>query len=132
MAVLVNRPFERGGMLGAVSGQSVPEWAAEFEAKSWGQFFLKYVLSHPAVTCPIPATSDPGHLRDNMGAGLGRVPDEAERRRMAQFVEGLREARTPAAASAAMRVALRSELSIQDEHHLELVPRLDTIQHSHP
>ncbi len=61
----------------------------EFGADSWAHFFLKWLTGHPDITCPIPATHDPGHLRDNMGAGLGRVPDEAERRRMAQFVEGL-------------------------------------------
>lgn len=89
VAVLVNRPFERGGMFRAVSGQSVPKWAAEFEAKSWGQFFLKYVLSHPAVTCPIPATSDPGHLKDNMGAMYGGLPDQKMRKRMVDFYDAL-------------------------------------------
>ena len=89
VAVLVNRPFERGRMFRAVSGQSVPEWAAEFDAVSWGQFFLKYVLSHPAVTCPIPATSDPKHLKDNMGAMYGGLPDQKMRKRMVDFVDAL-------------------------------------------
>ena len=89
VAVLVNRPFEAGRMFRAVSGQSVPEWAAEFEAVSWGQFFLKYVLSHPAVTCPIPATSDPKHLKDNMGAMVGGLPDQKMRKRMVDFINDL-------------------------------------------
>lgn len=89
VAVLVNRPFEAGRMFRAVSGQNVPEWAAEFEAKSWGQFFLKYVLAHPAVTCPIPATSKPGHLKDNMGAMFGELPDQKMRKRMEDFFDAL-------------------------------------------
>lgn len=89
VAVLVNRPFEAGRMFRAVSGQNVPEWAAEFEAKSWGQFFLKYVLAHPAVTCPIPATSKPGHLKDNMGAMFGALPDQKMRKRMEDFFDAL-------------------------------------------
>lgn len=89
IATLINGPFGRTRLFQRVGDRSVPEWAAEFGATSWAQFFLKWLLGHPAVTCPIPATSDPGHLRDNMGAGLGRVPDEAERRRMAEFIDGL-------------------------------------------
>lgn len=89
IATLINGPFGRTRLFQRVGDRPVPEWAAEFGATSWAQFFLKWLLGHPAVTCPIPATSNPGHLRDNMGAGLGRVPDQAERRRMADFIDGL-------------------------------------------
>ncbi|MEZ4425261.1 MAG: aldo/keto reductase [Gemmatimonadota bacterium] len=89
LAVIVNEPFNAGNVFRAVRGRSVPEWAAEFDCASWGQFFLKYVLAHPAITVVIPATSDPEHLTDNMGAGLGALPDEAQRRRMEAFFDGL-------------------------------------------
>lgn len=89
MAVLVNGPFGGGGLFPRVRGRSLPEWAAEFDCESWAQFFLKFVVSHPAVTCAIPATSNPRHALDNMGAGFGRLPDAAMRERMAQFVAGL-------------------------------------------
>lgn len=82
MAVLVNRPFENGALFRAVKGWPLPDWAAAFDCESWAQFSLKYILAHPAVTCVIPATSDPEHLADNMGAGTGRLPDDATRRRM--------------------------------------------------
>ena len=70
-------------------GQQLPRWAAEFDCQSWAQFFLKYILAHPAVTVVLPATSDPEHLVDNMEAGLGRLPDERTRRRMEEFFDGL-------------------------------------------
>ena len=89
MAVLINEPYNGGRLFGAVGGRDLPEWASEFGAESWGQFFLKYILAHPAVTAVIPATSDPEHLIDNMGAGLGGVPDQAMRRRMEAFFDGL-------------------------------------------
>ncbi len=82
VAVLVMRPFEEGGLFERVRGRSLPEWAAEIDCTSWAQVFLKWILAHPAVTCPIPATSDPDHLRDNVGAGRGRLPDDALRRRI--------------------------------------------------
>jgi len=82
IAVIVNRPFARGGLFRAVKGQPLPDWAVEFDCESWGQFFLKYAVSHPAVTCAIPATSKVRHMMDNMGAGFGRLPDAALRRRM--------------------------------------------------
>ncbi|MHC4429937.1 MAG: aldo/keto reductase, partial [Planctomycetota bacterium] len=72
-AVLVMRPFERGRLFERVKGQPLPTWAAEFDCTSWAQFFLKFVLAHPAVTCPIPATSKVHHLVDNMRAGVGRL-----------------------------------------------------------
>ena len=89
IAVVVNEPYNVGRVFGAVSGQELPEWAVEFDCRSWGQFFLKYILSHPAVTAIIPATSDPVHLVDNMGAGVGRLPDERTRRRMEELFDGL-------------------------------------------
>ncbi len=82
VAVIANRPFENGALFRRVKGKPLPEWATEFDCKSWAQFSLKYILSHPAVTCVIPATSNPKHLVDNMGAGVGRLPDERTRRRM--------------------------------------------------
>ena len=89
LGVVVNEPYDGGRLFRAVRGQTVPEWAAEFDCESWGQLFLKYILSHPAVTVVIPATSNPEHLVDNMGAGLGRLPDAAERRRIETFFDGL-------------------------------------------
>lgn len=83
VAVLVNRPFARGDLFDRVKGKPLPDWAASFDATSWGQFFLKFVVSHPAVTCAIPATAKVEHLRDNMAAGFGRLPDQATRERMA-------------------------------------------------
>lgn len=88
-AVIVNRPFAAAGLFSRVRGINLPSWAAEFDCESWAQFFLKYIISHPAVTCAIPATSKPKHLLDNMGAGYGKLPDEATRRRMVKLVEGL-------------------------------------------
>ncbi len=89
MAIIVNEPYNVGRLFGAVRGRSVPEWAAEFDAGTWGQFFLKYILGHPAVTVVIPATSDPEHLVDNMGAGVGRLPDARARQRMEAFFDQL-------------------------------------------
>ncbi len=89
IAVIVNEPFNVGRLFGAVSGRELPDWAAEFDCRSWGQFFLKYILSHPVVTVIIPATGDPEHLVDNMGAGIGRLPDEPTRRRMEEMFDNL-------------------------------------------
>jgi diketogulonate reductase-like aldo/keto reductase len=75
VAVLVNRPFEDGGMFSAVRGKPLPPWAAEIDATSWGQVFLKYVLAHPAVTAAIPATGKVAHLEDNLAGARGRLPD---------------------------------------------------------
>lgn len=88
-AVIINRPFAQASLFSRVRGKEVPSWAAEFDCQSWGQFFLKYILSHPAVTCVIPATSKPHHLLDNMGAGIGRLPDAAMRRRMVAHMDQL-------------------------------------------
>jgi diketogulonate reductase-like aldo/keto reductase len=81
-AVIVNRPFARASLFDRVKGRRVPDWASEFDASSWAQFFLKYILAHPAVTCVIPATRNPKHLADNMQAGRGKLPDEKMRQRM--------------------------------------------------
>jgi aryl-alcohol dehydrogenase-like predicted oxidoreductase len=82
-AVLVMRPFEEGALFQAVRGRPLPAWAPEAGATSWGQFFLKFILSHPAVTCVLPASASPEHVSDNLAAGAGVLPDEKLRRRMA-------------------------------------------------
>ena len=89
IAVVVNEPYNVGRLFDAVSGHDLPDWAAEFDCQSWGQFFLKYILANPAVTVVIPATSDPEHLVDNMGSGVGRLPDERTRRRMEEIFDAL-------------------------------------------
>jgi diketogulonate reductase-like aldo/keto reductase len=86
VAVLVNRPFSEGGLFQRVRGRTLPDWAAEFDCASWAQFFLKWILAHPAVTCVIPGTSRPEHLVDNMGAARGRLPDAASRERMTSLI----------------------------------------------
>ena len=86
IAVLVNRPFQAGKLFRAVQGRELPDFARGI-ADSWGQFFLKYIVSPPAVTCAIPATSKPRHMIDNLGAGFGEMPDTAMRGLMAKFIE---------------------------------------------
>ena len=88
-AVLINLPFGRGKLFSAVRGKELPAWAAEFDAASWGQFFLKYILAHDAVTCVIPGTDKPGYMIDNLQAGHGRLPDAALRKRMVEFFAAL-------------------------------------------
>lgn len=88
-AVLVNLPFGRGRLFRAVRGKQVPAWAAEFDAKTWGQFFLKYLLADPAVNAVIPGTDRPEYMLDNLEAGRGRLPDAAMRRKMVQFIDSL-------------------------------------------
>lgn len=88
-AVMVNRPFGRGGLFSRVRGKSLPDWASEIDVNSWGQFFLKFVVSHPAVTCAIPATSKVKNMADNMGANYGRLPDEKMRQEMIRFMDSL-------------------------------------------
>lgn len=87
VAVLVNRPFATGAMFRRVRGKPLPPWAAELGIASWAQYFLKWIVSHPAVTCVIPATSYPAHMRDNVAAGSGAMPDAAQRRRMSLFYD---------------------------------------------
>jgi diketogulonate reductase-like aldo/keto reductase len=89
VAVIVNRPFEEGALFRRVRGQPLPAWAAEAGIASWAQFFLKWILAHPAVSCVIPATSKLAHLEDNLGAARGALPDAALRRRMQAHVAAL-------------------------------------------
>jgi len=88
-AVLTDLPFARNRLFGAVRGQNLPEWAGDFDAASWAQFFLKYLLGNEAVTAVIPGTSNPAHMADNLGAGRGRLPDAAQRQKMVAFFEAL-------------------------------------------
>lgn len=89
MAVLVNRPFQRGGLFKRTKGKPLPDWAKEFDCTSWAQFFLKFAVSHPATTCAIPATANLRHMIDNMGANYGRLPDAALRERMVRHYQSL-------------------------------------------
>jgi aryl-alcohol dehydrogenase-like predicted oxidoreductase len=89
IGVLIYAPFGRTRLWNRVEGRDVPEWAAEFDAQSWAQFFLKFVAAHPAVTCITPATSRPHHMLDNLAGGRGRLPDESHLRRMIEYVENL-------------------------------------------
>ncbi|MEX2496894.1 MAG: aldo/keto reductase [Woeseia sp.] len=89
IAVLVYLPFGRTRLWNRVAGKEVPDWAAEFDASSWAQFFLKFVAAHPAVTAITPATSKPHHMLDNIGGAVGRLPDAAMQKRMVEFVERL-------------------------------------------
>ena len=85
-AVVINRPFDGGRLFRAVSGKSLPPWARELDCENWAQFFLKFVISHPAVTCAIPATHQPAHMVENMGALYGRLPDAPMRERMIKYL----------------------------------------------
>ncbi len=89
IAVLVMRPFEGGTLFQRVRGKPLPTWATELGCRSWAQVLLKWLLGHPAVTCPIPATRNPAHMADNLEAGFGPLPDAALRRRMATELENL-------------------------------------------
>src|SRR5438874_6984379 len=89
VAVVVNRPFGAGDLFGKVRSKPLPAWATEFDCRSWAQFFLKWIVAHPAVTCAIPATDKPDHLGDNMQGGVGRLPDAHTRQRMVEFIAGL-------------------------------------------
>jgi aryl-alcohol dehydrogenase-like predicted oxidoreductase len=91
VAVMINVPFSgsRNSLFDAVEGQDLPEWAADFGAASWGQFFLKYIISHPAVTVAIPGTRQVRHVDDNFGAATGRLPNASERQRMEDFFDGV-------------------------------------------
>ena len=88
IAVMINRPYQSGRLFSAVSGQSLPEWAKTF-ASSWGQYFLKFIISHPAVNCVIPATSKAHHMADNLEAGFGPLPGAATRQRMLEHMRSL-------------------------------------------
>ncbi len=89
LAVIVNRPFRRGALFDRFERRPLPGWADDFDCANWAQFFLKFIVSHPAVTCAIPATSRADHMRENMGAAYGRLPDPETRARMIRYVESL-------------------------------------------
>lgn len=89
IAVIINRPFAKASLFNRVKGRHLPNWVSEFDCTSWAQFFLKYILAHPAVTCAIPATRNVQHLVDNMQAGRGRLPDPKMRQRMVAFLKEL-------------------------------------------
>ena len=89
IATIINRPYQRGALFRKVKDKPLPDWAAEIDCASWGQFFLKFIASHPAVTCIIPATSKLKHMVDNMTAGYGRLPDENMRQQMIDYVENI-------------------------------------------
>ena len=88
-AVIANRPFVEGAMFRRVRGKALPEWAKDIGVKSWAQYFLKWILGHPAVTCTIPGTGRPEHMQDNLAAGVGPFPDPATRKRMAEHFDSL-------------------------------------------
>ncbi len=87
IAVIVNRPFQEGALIRHVARHRLPAWAGEIDCANWPQFLLKFIVSHPDVTCAIPATSSIAHVRENMGASYGRLPDQQMRRRMIAYVE---------------------------------------------
>ena len=89
VAVIANQPFDSGDLFQRSKGKPLPAWASELDCTSWAQFMLKYIVGHPAVTCAIPGTARPDHARDNIAAALGRLPDERQRRRMAEYWDAL-------------------------------------------
>ncbi len=89
MGVMINLPFGRGQLFSAVQGRTLPPWASDFDCASWAHFFLKYIVSHPAVTCAIPGTANVKYVIDNLGAARGRLPEPAMRRRMERFIDQL-------------------------------------------
>ena len=89
MGVMINLPFGRGRLFNAVQGKKLPEWASEFDCATWAQFFLKYIVSHSAITCAVPGMARAEYVVDNLGAARGRLPDAAMRKRMEQFIDGI-------------------------------------------
>jgi len=89
MAVMINLPFGRGRLFKAVQGRPLPPWAGELDCRTWPQFFLKYIVSHPAVTCAVPGMARPEYVEDNLGAARGRLPDADMRRRMESFIDAI-------------------------------------------
>jgi diketogulonate reductase-like aldo/keto reductase len=89
VAVIVNQPFEQGGLFRKVRNRALPDWAAAFDCASWAQFFLKYLVGHPAVTCVIPATDKPDHMKDDLAGGVGKLPDQKQRQAMAKLWDGI-------------------------------------------
>lgn len=89
IAVIANRPYRRGRLFDLFGGRPLPDWAAEMDCFNWADFFLKFIVSHPAVTCAIPATTRVEHMRENMGASYGFLPEESQRARMLQYLQNL-------------------------------------------
>lgn len=89
VATIINRPFGEGAYFRRIAGKPLPSWAGEYAINNWAAFFLKFILSHPAVTCIIPATASPGHALENFNAGEGVLPDAAGRNKMIAYIEGL-------------------------------------------
>ncbi len=89
IAVIINRPFRGGDLFELFKNKPLPNWASDFDCHNWAQYFLKYIVSHPAVTCAIPATSQVTHMDENMGAGIGLLPDKKMRNKMIQYIENL-------------------------------------------
>ena len=89
MAVMINLPFGRGRLFNAVQDKKLPDWASEFDCASWAQFFLKYIVAHPAITCAVPGMARPEYVIDNLGAARGRLPDAAARKRMEQLIDSV-------------------------------------------
>jgi diketogulonate reductase-like aldo/keto reductase len=89
VATIINEPLEKGDLFNLVKGKALPAWVTEYDIHNWAQFFIKYIVSHPAVTCVIPGTSVPQHMLDILGAGYGIIPDEAGRKRMVEYIESL-------------------------------------------
>jgi len=87
VAVIANRPFAEGSLFRTTKNKSLPPWAAELGIASWAQYFLKWIVSHPAVTCAIPGTGNPKHMQDNLGAGLGKLPTAEQRKKMADYFD---------------------------------------------
>jgi diketogulonate reductase-like aldo/keto reductase len=115
IAVMVYMPFGRRRLWNRIGDRALPDWAQEFDARSWAQFMIKYVASHPAVTVVTPATSQARNMADNMGAAVGRLPDEAMRKRMAQYVDALPPA-PPAAPQAPQGPAVELPAAILDRY----------------
>ncbi len=89
IAVIINRPFRGGDLFVLFRNKALPAWASEIDCNNWAQFFLKFIISHPAVTCAIPATSQLAHMQENMGACSGRLPDAAMRKKMIAYIESI-------------------------------------------
>jgi len=87
--VIANRPFQRGDLIDRAKSHPLPDWASDIDCTNWAQFLLKFIISHPAVTCAIPATSRVDHMLENMGAATGRLPGAAMRQRMIAYIEQL-------------------------------------------
>jgi len=89
VAVIINEPLEKGRLFEKVRNKSLPSWTTEYDIKSWAAYFLKYIISHPAVTCVIPATSNPAHMKDNLSPAEGTIPDETARKKMVKYFNEL-------------------------------------------